>query len=511
MNNWKQILNKVRNKASILLYPPVHHLHFTDHSVSHSDRIIEITKGILEAQPYSGLNEEERYILYAAAYLHDIGMQIPKSKLLRYPDLDELLSKFELSREDIKRDERCLIDFIRKWHHLFSEYMIIDCDLDLGLNDLHEGIILQIAKIAKGHRKVDLYDNEFSESGDVRIRLLAALLRLSDAIDCDHRRIDLARLNIFDNLSIESKSHWFLHYCIQKVVIKDLFLEINALIPPGFSDIFRTTFILPLWQEYRNVLDILKENRIILVWGRSNVEENEIMDRIFRRFDSPKEELKEYMTNKTTEIWNDIRNILGDEEEIGDKRSELEVSPYYFTGVEKFKGIQLNPYPEGVYAASYSIFSSIETSGEPIWTSPVIKKDTQERVSLPPPDLELEKGKKYSFRIDFYWKEDMIFLSQRGIFWIIEKELTKKKEKGLEKLSIEERDLYIAFMAEGIGAYEEAIRAYLRLVDTISEEKKIEIIQRLVMILERISKELKNLGWINERDQVLKRMAYWAR
>lgn len=512
-------LSCIREKAGRLLYPPVHHLHFTDHSISHSDRIIEIIARILNEEPLKKLSEEEYFTLCAAAYLHDIGMQIPLSKLLTFPALDNLLSKSGLTKKDIQNNQKALANFIREWHHLFSEYMITKSvtdwdDLDLCLNDLYPAQIRKIALVAKGHRKVDLHGQEFSQEAGERLQLLATLLRFADAIDCDQRRVDLARLGILD-LSAEEKVHWFSHYCVEKVEIMDHFLQIHALVPTGWPEVFKSIFIFPLWKEYYSVLDILKVYKIVLVWVPPVIKEDEIMDSILQRAD-PTGQLRKYITQRCTNIWMgtdifDIIAILG-EERI--EKPELELSPYYFTGVESFEGIQVRQWPRGAYACSYSMFDDIETSGRPIWSSPTInKEEIHGIITLPPPDFELEEGKKYGFRVDFYYREDLVFLSQRGIFWLIERELLEKKTKMFEEisaLSAEKRDVYLSLITESIGAYEEAIKAYLRLTDTILEGK-IDVIHCLVIILEKIFNELEELGWINERDQVRRSLTYWAR
>jgi len=505
-------LERIREKAKEVLFPPVHFLNYTDHSISHSDRVIEIIEKILEPQNTT-LSEDEVFILYAASYLHDIGMQIPESKLLEYPHLDDLLNKSKMTNQDIQNDREKLTLFIREWHHYFSEYMIIKStdwnNFDLGLKCLHPAQIRKIALVAKGHRKVDLYNQDFSYREPERLQLLAALLRLSDAIDCDKRRVDLSKLGILD-LSLENKMYWFFHYCVEKVEIKDHFLQIHAIIPKDDNNIwnkmFKSIFIYTLWKDYFNVLDILREYRIVLVWAPSKVIVDDIMNPILQRFDHTGQ-LKKHIIQKSVNIWKDtsifnIINVLGKTEKL-----ELEISPYYFTGIEEFKGIQIRQWPKGVYACSYRIFSDAKTL-----EGPIIIRETQELINLPPPDFKLEEGKKYRFELYFYHKEDIVLFSQNGIFWLIERNMLEKKKemlKHISDLSAEQRNVYLGLITESIGAYEEAIKIYLQLVD--NPEWKRYVIQRLVIIFEKIFNELDRLGWINERDQVRRHLIYWAR
>ena len=48
---------------------------FTDHSVLHSDRLCDLIDELTASMGDHALNDTEAFILYAAAYLHDMGMQ----------------------------------------------------------------------------------------------------------------------------------------------------------------------------------------------------------------------------------------------------------------------------------------------------------------------------------------------------------------------------------------------------------------------------------------------------
>ncbi len=82
--------------------------HYTRHGLDHSERIIEILDSILAQNII--LSEKERFILQAAAYLHDIGMQSPK-----YAGLPE--------KEDYTIEDK---ELIRGKHNKSSAKMIND-------------------------------------------------------------------------------------------------------------------------------------------------------------------------------------------------------------------------------------------------------------------------------------------------------------------------------------------------------------------------------------------------
>src|SRR6266849_2855433 len=74
-----RLINLRQSVAPILANNLLHH--FTDHSVEHSDSLARYVDAlILPLQATAEkLSEDELLILYAACYLHDIGMQYEKA------------------------------------------------------------------------------------------------------------------------------------------------------------------------------------------------------------------------------------------------------------------------------------------------------------------------------------------------------------------------------------------------------------------------------------------------
>lgn len=139
-------MESIKSKVDTLLSHPKHS-NFTDHQITHSERIVEIIRLILNGD--SKLNEDEWFILAAAVCLHDIGMQIKREDLLQYPDLDKLLAESKLTRDDLAAEPKFL-NFVRDWHHLFSYHMIIKLLRNyLGLSGCR--YVEEIALVAMGH------------------------------------------------------------------------------------------------------------------------------------------------------------------------------------------------------------------------------------------------------------------------------------------------------------------------------------------------------------------------
>jgi len=182
--------------------------HYTRHGPDHSERVIDRIGGLLEVNP-SLLNEHERFLLLASAYLHDIGMQYPTYAGLPY--------KSKYSFEELEK--------VRENHHEAGAKIIYESisnkpALSLGLEQCKDyGNFL--ATITRYHRKLDI--NELRDAAlhgeKIRLPLLVALLRLGDALDADNERVNMEILKARD-IPVESKRHWWFHYYVQSVFIE---------------------------------------------------------------------------------------------------------------------------------------------------------------------------------------------------------------------------------------------------------------------------------------------------
>ena len=94
--------------------------HFTDHTVSHSDRLtVMVDDLIMPIQPGpNALRDAELLVLYAACYLHDVGMQYENA------GTTQTISQLDLARpwDELSEDERR--DLLRRHHHRISADMV---------------------------------------------------------------------------------------------------------------------------------------------------------------------------------------------------------------------------------------------------------------------------------------------------------------------------------------------------------------------------------------------------
>ncbi|MHA1878647.1 MAG: HD domain-containing protein [Promethearchaeota archaeon] len=204
----KSNLNNLIQQAEVFWGHSLFH-HYTDHGIEHSKRIINILGKLLKGKSRL-LNDIEKFILLGGIFFHDIGMQSTK-----FSGVEKETT--ELTYQDLEN--------IRKIHHKTSAKMIIesikDPDLDLGFNNFTKNFVTYIAKISEYHRELDLLklEEKIADRGDdIRIRLLATLLRFADELDVDYQRIVMERLQLID-IPLESKLHWWSHHFVQSIII----------------------------------------------------------------------------------------------------------------------------------------------------------------------------------------------------------------------------------------------------------------------------------------------------
>ncbi len=215
-------------------------------------RIIENLGKLLEDYP-SLLNEHERFIILASAYLHDIGMQSPQHS--------ELPKKVQYSIKEMEQ--------IRENHHSASAKMILESirkqsDLQLGLEKCKDYTEF-VATLSRYHRKIPLDDiKDTSIAGNpIKIQLLSGLLRLGDALDADFRRVNMNILKL-RKIPVESKSHWWFHHYVQSVDITKGHIQIYYRFPSEYKnnkilDVFRNKIQESIQGQLTQVYDLFEK------------------------------------------------------------------------------------------------------------------------------------------------------------------------------------------------------------------------------------------------------------
>jgi hypothetical protein len=508
------LLESFKAKATPLLDHPSHR-HFTDHTAAHSERIVNIIEKLLGDNSVTNLHKDELLVLLLAAYLHDLGMQIKKSDILAFPGLMELLSKSGMTTNDLET-EASLLSFIRKWHHIFSYYMISDLQREyLGL-DVYPYTV-EIAIVAKGHRQVSLNSDEYHQRGVIRPYLLAAFLRLADELDCDRDRIDLGRMRILD-LDNESKLFWLAHHCIDHVEIRNHYIKLFGRVPQGFLKEYKLLFIVPIWNKYMGVLDILQKEGFFLSWSLSEFVESDTMTRLFEKEPG----LLDYMRNKAATPYDifEIIKHLGSPDETTSIEAPLEVSPFYCSKISNFKGIRIARWPEKACSCLVRIVddpNQIEgdniSSQTTLWTSGLIKRG-QSDVKWP----QLTSGREYGFLIIFFDTEsaEFIYLTWKGKFSILNektREILKQLSENIRNdnwLSENEKLFTIGNLHARFGAYEQALEILMPLTGS-DNVPRLEDTALVIFILKAIKTDMDMMGWTGESSRVGDRIYYFLR
>lgn len=273
-------------------------LHYTNHGLDHSKRIISILQKLIKGKP-SLLNDHERFILLASAYLHDIGMQFPKL----YPDLSD---KYSYNEEDLEK--------IREIHNELSEKAIIESlsgDHTFGL-ELCKDCVRQIATVSRFHR--DNKKNDINELGDdslagkiIKLGLLASLLRLADELDTDCRRVNIEILAA-RNINTESKYHWWAHYYVKSILIENREIKLYFRFPKKYAgtdliNVFEDKIRNSIRSQLQEVYEVLYKNGI-------NININVKIAKIDFVSDSEAEPIPDDLKNYIEENYIKIKNEL---------------------------------------------------------------------------------------------------------------------------------------------------------------------------------------------------------
>ena len=200
---------------------------FTLHNQVHSDNLV-LLLGRLKKEFGLKLNGYEAFLLAASAYLHDLGMFFdggafeeeilpdPAASLSFCPKrLCDTVENYQLFGLDTGAQ-------IRETHNLLSAYWLYHRTPVDGITDDDRPYLMAICR---GHGKANLrergcwcYRTIPHDGEEIRVGLLASLLRLVDAMDFHSNR---APTRIFQKNAATflknpvSLSHWIKHYFVQ--------------------------------------------------------------------------------------------------------------------------------------------------------------------------------------------------------------------------------------------------------------------------------------------------------
>jgi hypothetical protein len=218
---------------------------YTLHNHEHSLVLIDKIHKIMEESGFSiFINEKEAFRLFAACYLHDIGMLAAPSNSFLYDikdtkiidfnkELNELsevaITKEELDFSNLKfiynlhrKVETVRENIVREKHPYISSNEILSDYPKLPINVAERRDISELS-LSHGYTKKDvdkIRDDLKDYNHPIRLKLLAHLLRLSDLCDAAANRVakEVIERNA-DRMSDISIFHWIKHMSTDSIRI----------------------------------------------------------------------------------------------------------------------------------------------------------------------------------------------------------------------------------------------------------------------------------------------------
>lgn len=199
---------KIQNAVSEIWRTP-HHSWFTDHGPDHSRRVATYALQLAllpSLHPSFRLSPLEVFVLWSAAWLHDVGMQ----------DL-------RATGQPIGQMSPSGYDQVRHEHPNRSSENILTDWAQFGLPENDPPLAELVASVARAHGtkyyretvRDRLQDSASVRNQPVRARLLAALLLFADELDLHYQRA-VPPSGWSDNNAI-SEAHSFKHKCVVAV------------------------------------------------------------------------------------------------------------------------------------------------------------------------------------------------------------------------------------------------------------------------------------------------------
>jgi len=257
---------------------------YTDHGINHIERVVDYAAKLLEANGGEDISEQEMYLLLAGIYLHDIGMQCDVIKFPKIKALAEKLgAQFEVEFTARKASEYSIEEqkAIRKNHQYLSAAWIDYANrtgetvLGQSAKTIPEELVDDLMDICKYHAKLPITDCpltlKFDPTG--RKQLIASLLRFSDELDVDLRRVSIETIKNY-SFDPHNTVYWWLHsrskiiFSARNVII--LIIRLHPDDIKKYGSLIHKLFIIEFQTKNLPVLSILARDGIPIVIGNDS-------------------------------------------------------------------------------------------------------------------------------------------------------------------------------------------------------------------------------------------------
>lgn len=186
-------LTRIRQLVSHLMHTKekeLHLKHFTPHGEDHCCAVEDIIHRLIPGVMHEDISEGEKFFLLASAWLHDIGML----------------------RGIFYNDDDLTDDKIRDLHHIRSAKYLVNNYSAIGVTETEAAAFSLLAYYHR--RRCEIVEcPEYLTiplHGRIRLQLLAAYLRLADALHMDQTRAPAKQyaISLTYNIPYKSKLHW---------------------------------------------------------------------------------------------------------------------------------------------------------------------------------------------------------------------------------------------------------------------------------------------------------------
>lgn len=262
----------------------------TDHGVDYCRRLIDFVDRLLAAHEGRKFSPQERYLLLAGLYLHDIGMQCDVVALPQVRERAEQLGAcFETSFEGATPGHYSIEQqkTIRKNHNYLSaawiDYARRTGETDLGpaAVTIPRDLVDDLVDVCRYHTMLPITDCpltfRFDPNG--RKQLIVALLRFADELDIEsnHVPLDTIKTYVIDPRNIV---YWWLHNRTRVIFTARNVVRFTMFLHPDDAHAYRSFIYNAFINEFQSrnapVLNILRTNGIpIYIDSDSGVEEFE--------------------------------------------------------------------------------------------------------------------------------------------------------------------------------------------------------------------------------------------
>lgn len=209
----KQLHEKYESKPQLRWYTP--------HGVPHYEAVEQKIRALIPKDKIKYFTELEKFFLLISAWVHDVGM------------IKGIMSEDQRMTDDAREKE------IRDTHHLRSEKYIVENYSGLGIKEEEATAFALLSKFHRRRCNINDCPSIYPIPGiqfenELRLRLLAAYLRLADALHIDKTRVPASQyaITLAYNIPNNSKLHWLRSKFVQDIQIdlenKKLVVHFNS-------------------------------------------------------------------------------------------------------------------------------------------------------------------------------------------------------------------------------------------------------------------------------------------